>query len=79
MNKAICSRCQSKFVYITDDVRMESVNTLSPNFKTLHKVEKDLYGICPSCDAYALGLDLETGFPFFTSDGVEKTIQEFFA
>ncbi|GJA13366.1 MULTISPECIES: hypothetical protein [Aeromonas] len=35
-----------------------------------------VYAICPCCDLYALGMDLETGYPFTEVDGQTTTIHE---
>ncbi len=32
--------------------------------------------ICPECDAYALGIEFETGFPFILKNGQESEIQQ---
>lgn len=37
---------------------------------------RDVYAICPCCDVYALGMDLETGYPFTEVDGQIATIHD---
>lgn len=77
---APCSNCGREMVEISAENLRESVQRINPSFKSLPTVtqRKDLawYPICPRCDAYALGLDLDEGIPFRCRDGREMTIHE---
>lgn len=75
-----CEHCHTAVVFITEDTLKNIKKLLKPNIRTLsHKVTahaQGTYSICPRCDAYALGLDLETGFPIILQDGQQTNIQE---
>lgn len=75
-----CKHSNSDVVFITPGTLAESKRMLKPNFKTLsHKATGHFdgaYSICPQCDAYALGLDLEPPFPIVLQDGQHTNIHE---
>lgn len=53
---------------------------MSPAFRSPcaseFEMKAERYRICPKCDAYALGMELETGFPFSNPDGSWSSIQQ---
>lgn len=75
-----CEHCHSALVYIDPHTLAESKRLLKPNFKTQsRKITTNFggsYSICPKCDAYALGLDLETPFPIVLQDAQHTNIRE---
>lgn len=75
-----CKHCHSDVVFITPATLAESKRMLKPNFKTLSRKATTHFGgaysICPQCDAYALGLDLESPFPIVRQDGQHTNIHE---
>lgn len=75
-----CKNCGTSRVEISHETLLE-MQELRPNIRTIPTSVlakgKDVYAICPRCDAYALGKDLITGFPFVEVDGNTTTIQEF--
>lgn len=78
MNK--CSQCQSELVYIKKLTFQHALEITAANFKTKSKrLYKDFggsYTLCPACDSYGLGIELNTGFPIFLKSGVCTTIHE---
>ena len=53
-------RCSTIGISYLDDVAEVSQQ---------HQAWIVVYAICPCCDLYALGMDLETGYPFTEVDG----------
>ena len=56
---------------------MKANNLIKPNFRTLtaEKLADQItyYWLCPSCDAYALGAELEEGIPYTQQKKTENT------
>ncbi|TVT48126.1 MAG: hypothetical protein FHK82_17810 [Sedimenticola thiotaurini] len=79
MNK-LCDYCGSDLVYLTKDTLDEIREMVKPNFKTLSTKMVAKFGgvcsICPVCDAYALGIELNTGFPIIFYNGTLGTIHD---
>ena len=75
-----CDICGREMVMITGDTFKSMSNILRPVIKSMTYLDKLLIRekmmICPRCDAYALGIEMERGFPFITSDGRELIIQD---
>ncbi len=75
--KSNCGVCGTGLVYLEPGTLKKIGRQLNPNFKTLAtKTETSLQTVCPRCDAYALGIDMDTGFPFQTHEGEIKTIHD---
>jgi len=74
-----CKVCSTPRVDISHQTLLEILE-LSPSIKSIPQSVlakgKDFYAICPCCDAYALGIELTTGFPFTEADGNITNIQE---
>ncbi|MCU7985592.1 hypothetical protein [Shewanella sp. SW24] len=74
-----CKVCSTPRVDISHQTLLEILE-LRPSIKSIQESVlakgKDFYAICPSCDAYALGMELTTGFPFTEADGNITNIQE---
>ena len=65
-----CKRCGGELVEITTQTLTDIRTLIKPNIRTLSGKSKDgCWRICPRCDAYALGMELEVGFPLRTRDG----------
>ena len=75
-----CVTCNNQLVYLAESTLTDINRVLRPNFRTLQSaVHFDggmMYPICPHCDAYALGIEMEAGFPFVTASGESKTIHD---
>ncbi|WP_394754784.1 hypothetical protein [Crenothrix sp.] len=75
-----CERCGTERVEITH-ATLQKMQELRPNIRSIPysivNEGRDLYAICPSCDAYALGADLVQPFPFKDKFGSIKTIREY--
>jgi len=74
-----CKRCEFEMVEVEKDTIKKIVKILNPNFLSLPKSWKSMktewIKICPSCDSYSLGIEMEQGFPFRTISGEIATIQ----
>lgn len=75
MNKNKCKVCKSELVFISDNTYTKIVEEIRPAFKTLSKVHDGIYSLCPECDRYALGAEMERGYPFFDSNGTKQTLE----
>ena len=75
-----CQHCGTSSVLVESEVVIRIKELLQPNFKTLGTavtVNGNRYHpICPSCDSYALGLDLVEAFPVLTQSGRITTVHE---
>lgn len=75
-----CVTCNNQLVYLSESTLTDINRALRPNFRTLqsavHFDGRMMYPICPYCDTYALGIDMEAGFPFVTASGESKTIHD---
>lgn len=75
-----CCVCLHELVQIEPEILVRISQALRPNFKTLRAASAAAgdksHTLCPSCDAYALGIDMDTGFPFQTQKGEIKTIHD---
>ena len=73
-----CKRCEFEMVEIEKDTIKEIVKSLNPNFLSLSKNFKtkksEWLKICPRCDSYSLGVEMEQGFPIRTRSGEITTI-----
>ncbi len=73
MTGARCKHCDTDLVWVEKTTVLVSEELLKPNFKTLGALqtvdEKQCYAICPECDAYALGIEMEESFPVITQAG----------
>ena len=76
MANPACKRCQAEMVEISDQTRAEIRSKLVPNFKTLvSRATAGWWKTCPSCGVYALGMEMEKGFPIRTAKGGLADIQ----
>lgn len=73
MTGARCKHCGTDLVWVEKTTVLVSEELLKPNFKTLGALqtvdEKQCCAICPECDAYALGIEMEESFPVITQAG----------
>ncbi len=77
MTNSACKQCQTEMVEISDQTLSEIKTTLAPNFKTLaSRATEGWWKICPLCDGYALGMEMENGFPIRLSNGELTEIHE---
>lgn len=73
---SLCMSCDSQLVEISNQT-LKDIKALKPNISTLSaKAIKGWWKICPLCDAYALGIEFEEGFPVRTQDGRIINFQE---
>jgi len=70
---ARCKHCDTELVWVEKATVSVSKDSLKPNFKTLGSLqtvdEKQCHSICPQCDAYGLGIELEEALPVITQAG----------
>ena len=75
-----CKRCEFELVELNKNTIAEIIEALNPNFLSLptnYKTQKNEWiKICPRCNSYPLGLDMEQGFPIHTKSGDTTTIQD---
>ena len=77
MANPICKQCRVETVEISDQTLEEIRSTIKPNFKTLAAKPVDgWWSICPACDSYALGLEMERGYPVRDGSGQLTEIHE---
>lgn len=77
MAKWTCKHCDGERVEIDSYTLAELRTTIHPSFRTLSSKSRDgWWRMCPRCDAYALGMELETGFPLRTPQGCMTTIHD---
>ena len=74
-----CPECGFEMVGISRDT-LRAMQRLRPRIRSVLgdvlKQDLDRYSICPNCDAYALGQELVSGFPFSYKDGRTATVQD---
>ena len=77
---AVCKQCGFERVEVTHATLREMIQTLKPAIHSIpvHILNKgrDSYAICPHCDVYALGIEMQQGFPFTDKFGATRTIQD---
>ena len=75
-----CKRCDFELVETQKNTIAEIIEELNPNFMGLPNnwlsMNFDWIKICPRCNNYPLGLDLEKGFPIRTQSGDITTIHD---
>jgi len=77
MANPTCKQCQVETVEISDQTLEEIRTTIKPNFRSLAAKPADgWWNICPACDSYALGLEMEHGYPIRTGSGELTEIHE---
>ena len=73
-----CKRCDFELVEVRKDTIAEIIESLKPNFLSLSKSWKshksEWIKVCPRCDSYTLGMEMEQGFPIRTKSGDRTTI-----
>ena len=77
MTDPACKQCKTEMVEISDQTLTEIKTTLAPNFKTLaSSATGGWWKVCPLCDGYALGMEMNIGFPIRVSSGELTEIHE---
>lgn len=75
-----CEQCGAELVLLEHSTVPLIEQMLRPNFRTLGDLQivqgVKYHPICPSCDSYALGLDLMEPFPVLTKAGDTTTVHE---
>lgn len=68
---------------MTDEKKALADELVRPNWKTLQPVGRrhamkdyGAWSVCPICDAYALGIELEVGIPIIDQNGRSRTIHD---
>lgn len=77
MQNAKCKLCKEELVYISEKTYSRIACDIKPAFKTLSAMSDGIYSLCPVCDSYALGAELENGYPFFDFNGIKQTLDTF--
>ena len=74
-----CPRCGFELMEISKE-NLQKCKENKPEFKSVPKtaLRKNLAftPICPKCDEYALGMDLEEGAPFRDKNGHRLTVHD---
>ena len=77
---ALCRKCGTERVEINHSTLEQITAEINPSFNSIprHVIAsgRDVYAVCPKCDAYALGIELTAGFPFTDKNGDIKTIND---
>lgn len=75
-----CPHCGFTRVRVTRETLARLLDEIRP---ALHSLPQDAlrrkcesYAICPRCDAYALGIEKEVGYPFTDAAGRTLTIRD---
>ena len=80
MSTIRCQHCNSALVLLEVATLKVIKKTLRPNFRTLGDAQtiagKRYQSVCPSCDSYALGIEIEQGFPFLLQTGEVATVHD---
>jgi len=78
MSDWICTECNNnELVEMDDKTFKEMCKTLKPNIKVMKKKStRGMRKMCPKCDAYALGAEMDPGYPIVTKDGLITEFQE---
>jgi hypothetical protein len=75
-----CKHCDTDLLWVEKATVSVSKDQLKPNFKTLGIVQtvdgKQCHPICPQCDAYGLGIEMEDPLPVITQDGVVTNVHK---
>ena len=75
-----CPCCGGEMAKISAENLRRSRKEIKPTFRSIPadglKQKRDFYPICPKCDAYALGAEMDEGIPFICRDGRIMTVQE---
>ncbi len=73
-------KCGCERVEVTHATLQEMINTIHPTINSIpqHVIDcgRDAYAICPRCDTYALGIEMEKGFLFTDRHGNARTIHD---
>ncbi len=68
----LCPECNFEMVEISRET-FQNMKVFKPKINSIpQKIQNSKSGvlaICPQCDAYALGIDMEKGFSFFDKGG----------
>ncbi len=74
-----CPECGCELVGISRKT-LRAMQRLHPVISSIPrsvlKQKQETYTICPRCDAYALGIELVTPFPFTYKDGRTATVDD---
>lgn len=75
-----CNKCDFEMVEIKKDTLLKIVEELNPKFLSLtsnwQSSKNDWHLICLRCDKYALGFEMEKGYPIRTKSGELTAIHE---
>lgn len=77
MKNLKCKVCGSESVFISKQTCDKIIKEIKPSFKTLKEYSDGIFSLCPQCDSYALGAELEKGYPFFDSSCRKQEINTF--
>lgn len=75
MKNSKCKLCGTELVFITKKTYEKIVDEIKPSFKSISKEKDGIFSLCPQCDSYALGAELEAGYPLFDCDGIKNRIE----
>ena len=74
-----CTICGFKLYTIKRETYNQIIKMINPTIKSIpvsiQKGKDEFLPICPQCDAYALGLDMDEGFPIIDEFGNTIKIQ----
>jgi len=74
-----CPVCNFEMVEISQET-FRNMKVLKPKINSIpqniQNSKTAMLAICPKCDAYALGIDMEAGFSFKDKDGIITDIHK---
>lgn len=72
-----CEKCGGKLAKINGRALKEALNFTKASFPTKNISNVQWVGVCPSCDAYALGAETTHPWPFKAEDGVMRVVDDY--
>lgn len=72
-----CKKCGGELAKINGKTLKEALNFTKASFPAQKISNVQWVGVCPSCDAYALGQETTHPWPFQATDGVMRVVDDY--
>ncbi|XKF16777.1 hypothetical protein LL947_06565 [Halomonas sp. BLK-85] len=72
-----CEQCGGELAKINGRTLKEALNFTKASFTSKKISNVQWVGVCPSCDAYALGVETTHPWPFKAADGVMRVVDDY--
>lgn len=72
-----CKKCGGELAKINGRTLKEALKFTKASFPSQKISSVHWVGVCPSCDAYALGAETVHPWPFLSSDGVMRVVDDY--